>query len=1171
MPLQFILGNSGSGKSQFLYKKIIEESAAHPRQNYMIIVPEQFTMQTQKDLVSMHPDKGIMNVDVLSFPRMAHRICEEVGEDSRRVLTETGKNLMLRRIAISLGDRLTVLGGRMNRTGYVSEVKSVMSELMQYEVGEEDLETMIQYVKDRPLLKRKLQEIQLLYREYLQYQREKFVKPEELLDLFCEAAPGSELLKKSVLAFDGFTGFTPAQLKTLRELSGLVKDIYVTVTIDGRENFMGKIQEHELFAISKKTVQALLRTVQGKMEVKEPVILGKEGLPRFQKGGELEFLEGHLFRQKGSFPGDGGKREGSPEISLHESASPASEVSFAARKIRELVTEKGFRYREIAIITGELSAYSHYIKKVFPRYEIPVFLDETRHLLLNPCLEFIRGALEAAKKNLSYETMFRYIRTGMAGVSLEAADRLENYVLSRGIRGFKGWNTPWEEANPGRDQEEAAFCEDCRQQVMKKYRPFGERVRRGPGRVRDFAEALLCLMEDCGIQQKLKDLELSFREKGKLEEAREYSQVYSILVELLDEMVELLGEEEVTLREFSEILDAGFDEARVGIIPPGIDQVQVGDIERSRLAHVKVLFFLGLNDGWVPARGNQGGLVSDMEREILEGSGIELAPGIRENSYIQRFYLYQNLTKPRQGLILSWCRGSSDGKAMRPSYLVNLIRRLFPEIPVADEDAREPLFLVTSRENGMECLTGGFQEARMGREKPWWRELYRTYALDQAYGQRVRKLAQAAFSLEEGGRLSYQTSRALYGEVLKNSVTRLEQFAACAFAHFAAYGLRLRERELFEVRPVDLGIVFHRSMELFSRQLQARGWDWGEISREEADPVMERCVDQVAAEYGGRLLHSSARAEYTIHRIKRILCRSFWAMHEQIKAGRFRPMGFEISFEDVGDLEAVHMELKPQSRMQLQGRIDRLDTAEEEDRVYIKIMDYKSGNARFDPVSVYYGLQLQLLVYLNAALELERRREKEKEVIPAGVFYYQMQDPMLDKEERDSSQEASDARLLKEMRPLGLVNKSPEILKALDENMGTDSKVIPVSLKKDGTPRAGSSVASTGEFEQLCQYVKKKLVEMGSGILEGEIAPSPMEDRNQSACDLCIYGPVCGFDRKLPEVYKARKAAVTKEEAWERMTAGEEQHGDSENQTEVKKEGGKADDGEMDGGSAKGH
>ena len=1151
MPLQLILGNSGSGKSHFLYKKVIEESIAHPEQNYMVIVPEQFTMQTQKDLVDMHPAGGIMNVDVLSFPRMAHRIFEEVGEDSRRVLTETGKNLMLRRIAIRLGDRLTVLGSRMNRTGYVSEVKSIMSELMQYEVGDQDLETMIRYVEDRPLLKRKLQEIRLLYREYLQYQREKFVKPEELLDLFCEAASDSKLLKRSVLAFDGFTGFTPSQLKTLRELSGLVRQIYVTVTIDWRENFTGKIQEHELFAMSKKMIQSLLRTVHGRMEADTPVILGRDGLPRFQKGGELEFLESQLFRGKGAFFKAKGETEGEkrePEISLHESHSPAAEVAFAARKIRELVTEKGFRYREIAIIKGDLSAYGHYVKKIFPKYEIPAFLDETRHLLLNPCLEFIRGALEAARKNLTYEAMFRYIRTGMTGVSQDAADRMENYVLSRGIQGWKRWNASWEEASdPGGGkgrgsecvQEETAFCEACRQQVMERYRPFGERVRKGKGRVRDFAEALLTLVEDCGIQQKLKDLELSFREEGKLEEAREYSQVYPVLVELLDEMVELLGEEQVTLREFSEILDAGFEEARVGIIPPGIDQVQVGDIERSRLAHVKVLFFLGLNDGWVPARGNQGGLVSDMEREILEGSGVELAPGIRENSYIQRFYLYQNLTKPRQGLILSWCRGSSDGKAMRPSYLVQRIRRLFPELSISDETAREPLFLVTSRENGMDCLTGGFQEARMGREKSWWRELYRMYDSDEAYRQRVRKLAEAAFSLEEGGRLSYQTSKVLYGEVLKNSVTRLEQFAACAFAHFAAYGLRLRERELFEVRPVDLGIVFHRSMELFSRQLQAKGWDWGEISREAAEPIMEQCVEQVAEEYGSRLLHSSARAEYTICRIKRILCRSFWAMHEQIKAGRFRPKGFEISFEDAGDLDAVRMELKPQARMQLQGRIDRIDEVETEEEVYIKIVDYKSGHARFDPVSVYYGLQLQLLVYMNAALELERRQQKEKKVIPAGVFYYQMQDPILDRDGKAAVGKDDRERLLKELRPQGLVNKNPEILHALDADMGTDSKVIPVSLKKDGTPRAGSGVASTGEFEQLGRYVNRKLMEMGRGILEGEIAPNPMEDGKQSACDLCIYSSVCGFDRKLPEIFKTRKVSVTKEEAWEYMT-GEE-------------------------------
>ena len=1174
MPLQLILGNSGSGKSSFLYQKIIEESRAHPEQNYLVIVPEQFTMQTQKDLVTMHPDGGIMNVDVLSFPRLAHRVFEEVGEDARQVLTETGKNLMLRRIALLLEDRLPVLGSRMSRTGYVSEVKSVMSELMQYEVGEEDLETMIRFAKDRPALRQKLQEIREIYGEYLRYRRDAFVKPEELLDLFCESAFASDLLKKSVLAFDGFTGFTPAQLKTLRELAGLVKSMYVTVTIDANERYTGAIQEHELFALSKKTIQALLRTVYGKMEVEEPVILGKERLPRFREGGELEFLERHLFRsgETGRSKKDSGAGQNrEPEISLHASANPAGEVAFAARTIRGLVTEKGLRYREIAIITGDLSSYGHYVKKIFPRYEIPVFLDETRRILLNPGLELIRGALEAARKNLSYETMFRYLRTGMAGVTPEETDVLENYVLARGIRGWKRWNEPWTKEDAEREEP----WEISRKKAMEKYRPFGERVRGGKGTVRKFAEAVLGLLEDCEVQQKLKDMETLFRKEGKLEQAREYSQVYPVIVELLDEMVELLGEETVSLEEFSEILDAGFDEAKVGIIPPGIDQVQVGDIERSRLAHVKVLFFLGLNDGWVPSRGKQGGLVSDLEREILEGSGVALAPGQRENSYIQRFYLYQNLTKPEQKLILSWCRGSSDGKAMRPSYLVDTVRRLFPQLTPTDEEAGMALRYVTSPENGMEILALGFQEARLGREKPWWRELYRRCFAEKSCQERVERLTRAAFSMETGGRLSYETSRELYGSVLKNSVTRLEQFAACAFAHFAAYGLKLKEREQFEVKPADLGILFHRSMELFSRRLQAEKKDWAKLTRDEAEPMLEACVDQVAGEYGFGLLHSSARAEYTVRRIKRILCRSVWAMQEQIRAGSFRPKGFEISFKDGEDLDSVRMELLPDARMELQGRIDRIDTAEEEGNIYVKIVDYKSGNARFDPVAVYYGLQLQLLAYLNAALEMERKQEEKrleagekegreseaKKVIPAGVFYCQLQDPVLEKEDGDS-RETSGVKLLKAMRPQGLVNASPRILRALDRSLTTDSSVIPVSLKKDGTPRAGSGAVSSGELEQLCGFVERKIREMGREILEGEILASPLEDRTQSACDNCVYGSVCGFDRKLPGQYRPRKVSVSKAEAWERMTSEAEEKG---------QEGGEADGGNMDGGSAEGH
>jgi ATP-dependent helicase/nuclease subunit B len=664
--------------------------------------------------------------------------------------------------------------------------------------------------------------------------------------------------------------------------------------------------------------------------------------------------------------------------------------------------------------------------------------------------------------------------------------------------------------------------------------------------LRQYADALCELLENCQIQQQLKDREIALLQDGFREEAREYAQIYSILIALLDEMVDLLGEEVMSGKEFAEILDAGFAEAKVGIIPPGIDQVQVGDIERSRLAHIKVLFFLGLNDGWVPARGEGGGIVSDMERELLQQSGISLAPSARENSYIQRFYLYQNLTKPEDRLYLSWCSSSGDGAAMRPSYLVATIGRLFPQMSVRkEEDAGSSITQVTSRKNGLLYLTKQLQEIRNGAQDPAWMELYGMYLQDEQYSSRVQELVRAAFIRGLHGQLSYQTSRELYGEVMTNSVTRLEQFAACAFAHFALYGLRLSPRELYGVKAADLGIIFHRAMELFSRRLQSDGIDWREMKQEEQSALMEECVDAVAAEYGSGILHGSARAEYTICRVKRILCRAVWALHRQLQAGDFRPTGFEVSFADAGDLEAVNVRFGENGKIRLQGRIDRIDTAEKDDAVYVKIIDYKSGNTKFDPVSLYYGLQLQLVVYLNAALEMERRLHRNKEIIPAGIFYYHLDDPILEKEE-DASDELMQEKLLKKLRPDGILNGDHEVLRLLDRGISGDSLVIPAGLKKDGTLKATSSAVSTEQFGQLSGFVSRKMKRMAGQILEGCIDASPFEDRTGSACDYCDYSDVCGFDRKIPGMFRKRSADLSKAEVWEKLAEEERRAEDGE-------------------------
>ncbi|MCD7955008.1 MAG: exodeoxyribonuclease V subunit gamma [Lachnospiraceae bacterium] len=1237
MSLQFIFGNSGSGKSHFLYQKIIEESCRHPEMSFLVIVPEQFTMQTQRDLVMLHPNKGIMNIDVLSFRRLAHRVFEEVGADRRTVLTETGKNLMIRRVAELKKDELKVLGARMNRTGYVSEVKSILSELLQYEVSDYDLGCMLESVEGRPLLHAKLEDIRVLYRAFLEYRQEQFMKPEELLGILTQVASRSKLLKRSVLAFDGFAGFTPSQLDVLGELHRICPKIYLTVTIDAREEFFGEIREHELFAPSRRMIRSVTEVCGEGFD--DPIVLGPGGrskaarttvapdsdLPRFSKDGALRHLEQNLFRKK-QFP----YRGESDELSLSVLSSPVQEVHFAARTIAGLVRGGRYRYRDIAVIAGDLNAYGNYVKRIFPMYGIPVFIDETRQLLLNPCLEFVRGALSMAEQDFSYESVFRFLRTGMAGLSPDETDRLENYVIAAGIHGYSGWKKEWTwcppslqrvvcPENPGgtvlsgndegsesdfarEGRKEEALCTDgCREnssepnpdltgedealaglslynalrvRFLDVVGPFAESMRRKNRPLLEYAAALYRLLIDCEVQQKLKNRENELKNIGS-ELSSEYRQIYLILIRLLDEMVDLLGEEEMSCREFSEILDAGLSEAKVGIIPPGIDQVQVGDIRRSRLSHIKILFFLGLNDGWVPSRPDGGGIISDTEREILQKAGASLAPSARENSYIQRFYLYQNLTKPQDRLYLSWCLSSGDGTSMRPSYLVSTIQRLFPALKEnREEDAGTRLSQVTSRENGMLYLLHGLQEKGSGEEGSQWLSLYHMYLNDASYSARVRDLSAAAFltgriaKTENSGiserpqergavdesaspiqtqdHLNPNTARLLYGldgqaGSMSASVTRLEQFAGCAFSHFASYGLRLRERTEYGVKATDLGTLFHGAVELFSRQMLADGCDWGECSYEEQARMMDRCVEQTADMYAGGILHGSARQEYTIRRLKRILRRTVWVMREQTRAGQFRPVGFEISFADTQDLDAVHVRIKENDRIRLQGRIDRIDTVETEDAVYVKVVDYKSGMAQFDPVSLYYGLQMQLFVYLNAAMEMERKLHPDKKVVPAGVFYHRMQDPVLDKDTLPSGQSGADlARetLLKKMRPNGLVNSSSQVLRMFDAHLGlgaADSLVIPVGIKKDGTPKATSSIVTTEQFEALSEYVSHLLTQMGEAILDGAIEASPFEDRSGSACDYCIYADVCGLDKKIPGNCPKRSPDLTSQEVIERL------------------------------------
>lgn len=596
MPLKFVFGPSGSGKSSYLYQHVIQESMKYPERNYIVLVPEQFTMQTQKDLVMMHERKGIMNIDVLSFARLAYRVFEETGGGGLPVLDDEGKNLILRKIAGDYESELKMLGGHMKKQGYISEVKSVISEFTQYDIGEDEIERVMESAGESSRLYYKLADIRLLYRGFTDYLREKYITKEELLDVLSREVEKSERLKNSTVVLDGFTGFTPVQDRLLGELMRHCREVIVTVTMDRRENPYVYEHPYQLFALSKQMVTSLLQIAkQNKIPVEEPVELYDHVPWRFKEQEALAFLEKHLFRY-----GAGAYEKEQEQVKLHLAKNPREEAYAVAEQVRRMMREDGYRLRDIGVIVSDMDVYADHLKQAFIKYDIPFFMDHKRSILLNSFVEYIRSVLHMAEQSFSYESVFRFLRTNLAGFTYEEIDELENYVIGLGIKGYKHWQEKWTRKLRGMAQEDLDKMNHYRRQLVEKVDGLIYVLRQRRKTVADITRAIYEFMVQENLQVRLAEQEELFKAKGELALAREYAQIYRIVIELFDKFVELLGDEQVSLSEYCKLLDAGLEEARVGVIPPEVDQVVIGDMQRTRLKDIKALLFAGANDVYLP-------------------------------------------------------------------------------------------------------------------------------------------------------------------------------------------------------------------------------------------------------------------------------------------------------------------------------------------------------------------------------------------------------------------------------------------------------------------------------------------------------------------------------------------------------------------------------------------
>lgn len=1125
MSLTFVLGPSGSGKTEWMYEKILKTAKEHPERTVLMVVPEQFSLQTMKDLLTRSETKSMSNIEVLSFLRLSYRVFEELGIEPGELLSDVGKSLLIKRVVNRMAGELRVFASNVKKTGFIDEMKSLISEFYQYGISPESLEEMMALAEEEPVLHKKLSDIALIYKGFAESIAGKYVATETVSDVLAGVLEESSLLKDCDVFFDGFTGFTPSQYGVLSKLFGRAGNSYMTLTAD-RNALLNPEAEHGLFYLTLRT-KKVVEKLAGEAECPvETVLLGGEGeLPRFAGNNALSVLERGLFR----YPVRE-KTSREDAILLYAKTNRKAEAAFVAADIAGRVRTEGLRYGKIAVVTGDVEGYGELVLAECTKAGIPAFLDSKRKLFRNPCIGLIRAVLQNAYSNFSFESVFRYLKSGLTDYTGDEVAMLENYCLACGIRGERVWSREWKYRYGRKKELDLERLNQLRETIYLELGGVGNRLKEAKT-AGERTRVLYEFLETLGVEEKLRKTEETFSEQGDLIRASEFHQVYRNVMEILDRFTELLDTEELSLREYTELMETALKECKVGFIPPSTDCVVIGDITRTRLTDTDVLYLVGVNEGVTPAPGGTGGLISEAEREFLKAKELELAPTKKELIYTEQFYLYAMLTKPRKRLVMTYSRLSAEGATLQPSYFLRRIGELYTDFSVEETENASYLSLLQN-DGGRGYLLDGLRRfATEGTvvEPAFW-ELYRRFVTEDE--EELQKLLRVAFFGNPTGSVKEAVAKRLYGAVLYGSVTRLEKYAACAFAHFMQYGLSLEERAEYRVAAPELGNLYHKALELFSGKVQERELSWHEISENDRDMLCTESVSEAVETFENGVFDGTKRNSYLITKATRILKKTVEMLQNQIKGSLFEPKHCEAAFEHTAKYLSLH------------GRIDRYDVCQNDGKWYVRVIDYKSGSKKFDLTELYYGLQVQLEVYLAAALR-QTAEEDGTAPVPAGMFYFHVADPFFDREKY------SEDAVKKAFRPDGVFNTAISSVTALDVSLkagdgglmpSAKSKLIDAETDKEGLLKADKEGICESDFHTLTEYVYRKLDREAEEILAGNTKASPYRYKKTTPCKYCAYRTICGFDNRLPEFSYRDLKVLSKEELWKEFR--EECHGE---------------------------
>lgn len=1118
MSLRFIYGRSGSGKTRFCLDEIkskINEGSTKP---LILLVPEQFTFQAERDLITVLETGGILKTEVLSFRRLAFRVFNEVGGITYPHIHSAGKCMIIYRILDKMRDNFKVFSRSAERQGFVSTLSDMITEFKRYDVTPEALERAYKSLEESNPLKDKLKELHSVYAAFETTLAERYRNSDDDLTLAAEKLMLTSLYDGAEIFIDEFAGFTPQEVKVVERLMLKAERVNITLCTDCLGGDLPS-DYNDVFASVKAAYRKFAKIAKAnEIKIEPAVHLGDTPLPRFRKSPELSHLECYLS----AYPYKAYK-EKTGNLSLFSSVNMFSEIEAAAGDILRLCRDKGLRYRDIAVVTRNLADYEKLIEIIFAEYGIPCFLDRKEEISNNPLIRLIISMLDIFNDNWSYDSVFRYLKTGMTGIDQGSIDRLENYVLACGIRASR-WTDEqdWRMSPnlfPDRKnlEDQKILLEDInhiRALVSAPLLEFRKKTR-GRKKASEFCTALYDFLCSLGIHERIENTIESFKSSGNLRLAGEYSRVWNILMEVFDQTVEVMGDETFGIERFANILKIGFGEYKIGLIPASLDQVLVGSVERSKSHEIKALYVLGANDGIFPSSSAEEGILSDQDRAVLNNAGVELANDTRTQAFDEQFLVYKALTTAGNYLRISWPIADKDGKALRPSMVISRLRKLFPLIsetsnivPPGTED--EEMQFISSKAAAFNHMVSAMRQKVDGKDvKVVWQHVYNWFASQKEWKERLQSVRSSFLYSNSAQQVSGEKVSALYGEPATYSVSRLESFSSCPFAFYVRYGLKAQERKVFRLSPPDVGTFMHSVIEKFSRMVCEGEISWRNFDREWCAAKVSEIVDEMLYKMQGLGVSSSKRYTTFIIRLKRVITRAVWLIAEHIRRSGFDPIDYEIGFGDREKYPPIMIELDSGEKICLTGRIDRVDALRTEEGTYLRIVDYKSGSKSFKLSDVYYGLQIQLLTYLDALWESGSKDEKP--IHPGGMLYFKVDDPII-RGNGKISEEEIELAIMKQLKMRGLLLADVKLIKEMDKTIEGSSLIIPATINKGDVLGKNTSAATMEQFILLRKYLKRLLKNLCNEILRGNVSIKPYKKQGITSCTYCSFLSVCQFD-----------------------------------------------------------